>query len=125
MENNFYTQVSMPLQPFSFQATNEYKIPMMMDNGPRLLQQVDSTMNTRLLKGNYTKRMFISKKDSPVRDYLHSKIDLTHPMIPEKIMIDRMKSQSELEKNIERNRSMNLEKNIVKIPNIATPLEEY
>lgn len=60
-----------------------------------------------------------------MRDYLQSKIDLTHPVMPEKILIDREKAQSELITNIEKNRSMNLEKNNSKIPNLSTPIEEY
>ena len=61
---------------------------MKFDNGPRLLQNVDSSQNIPLLRGTFTKRMHITKEDSPIRDYMESKIDLTHPTVPEKILID-------------------------------------
>lgn len=38
-------------------------------------------------KPKFSKRMHIRDEDSPKKDYLMSKIDLTHPYEPEKIQI--------------------------------------
>ena len=53
--------------------------PFEIDNGPVLNKNADSTLNERLVKGKYSKRMKINREDSPSQDYMKSLIDLTHP----------------------------------------------